>query len=1673
MPGQTDADIPETGAIFTFGKSSFADNVPSQFWLKNDHPVEICCGHQHTAIITENGRLLMFGGNTGGQLGLKIKPAANKPASVKALKSEKVKLVACGKDHTLVCTFQDCVYGAGRNQKGQLSLGHKNTKSFQLLRSFCELAPVKMLAAGSSTSAALTEDGRLFMWGDNSVGQIGLGDEVFAAAPRELKVGQAVMWVSCGHRHSAFVTVHGGLYTFGESANGRLGLQVEQLANHRIPQEVKGIMGSVTQVCCGGEHTVALTEEEVYTFGRGQYGQLGHGTFQFELHLPKPLEHFHNSCPKHIACGENHTAVITSQPAFSYHLCSPACIFDVAETLEFILLSDEANLSLSSTEAGLLYTFGDGRYGKLGLQEENFINQFSPTLCTRFLKYRVQLVSCGDHHTLVLAVPRPGAQSQDIVPEKDTTIADFFWESEDPESMLKYSLMDPATVVPLSALAARARHREKKNFVELFGELPQNHPRLNPGFLSTSWQTSTTIQNLKLFPRDAHTPPSAPKAATASLLLSPRSQSVSSRSAGVSSRLSSPRSQSSYTCQSRPSTAASSWSKSKKLPSPVSSSTSIANTKSSSPAHTKKALKSAACRAGKGENVLNDKPSDALPPNKSCSPNRPLIHVSDNNLNQERQQTEGEALMGQLIFQDVEDKVNHVDFFPYKENKTGGVQIAKEPEVHADQNSVQSSPKRLLRGSISRKEEVSSLKSRKKKAQVTSQNDQKINNSKTKPPDVKEDKMKVYNFKSTKHDKRSATTQQPVQKATTKVKKHYEKNQVTVPFFKKEVKVTPKRKKISSASDTTSPKLIVADNREISSLTSTENVSKDDAVIQNKSTDLRPAEVTPKKNKVESLVTCIQSTALAVKSQRPEITKLSQAETLSVKSTPVKAIKPKPDKHQSKHAKKPSAGSKNIKKGDKDGFIFAKNTTGGVKGRTSEKQNLLQKKKKNKDENTKVKQRYKTKRGTDNGVNMDSELKSKAEPRIKKTEASSLLASQREETSEISSGVVSSQSPKRTNGLSVSRAKSLQSSDRAAAETPAPEKEKREVEDLHERKQMWGEIVSDASSLFPAAGIAGAAISLLDEAMTYVEAFQADRDRGASTEPKTPLNAKQFTKQSAIMHPSFSSTTLHSDSEERDDSTQKDAQMSILSDLGDVAHEEEFNDPLEQEPPEKIRNKETSENEHGGEEESSEKDDDSKMIITNTGNEEHKEDNEELGSEVENNDEKGESCVGMGAAEETEPEEEDEEQNSDSEEGESEGSFQGEGEESNNSDTTDSESEEEESSMETGEEVTHSEVSEAAGEDESRSEEQSDEEGKREEDGEVSGDEEEKSSDGSEQEDSESEKEEEEDRDGSSTVVSDKSEEEEEPEEEEGEELRQSEEEQETGKDESGGEDDGDEDIQEEEEGELSTNDEEAEQEATEDEEEGEGEGESTEEENEEGKLGGRAKEEDEAIEEESNSEKEEKNTREDEENEESSSASEEEDSEDDHEEGEASEEKGKECEEQGEEDDEEEEDGKQEQDEHEEEEEGEEDDENNGEEQTEDDEEEEEEEEQEAEGEEEEENNGDEEQTEDEEEGEEKDGDEEQTEEDEEEEEEEDEGKEVEEKEVQKTKEKKKKKRENLTRPKREEPQSLTPAASSSVKQKEAPRPASRSKQRAAEKRPEDSQQFWNNVLPQYLDLQ
>ncbi|XP_021118234.1 X-linked retinitis pigmentosa GTPase regulator isoform X1 [Heterocephalus glaber] len=367
--GEPEALVPDSGAVFTFGKTKFAENMPSKFWFKNDIPMYLSCGDEHSAVVTGNNKLYMFGSNNWGQLGLGSKSTVNKPTCVKALKPEKVQLAACGRNHTLVLTVEGSVYAAGGNNEGQLGLGDTEERNtFHRISFFTSQHNIKQLSAGSNTSAALSEDGRLFVWGDNSEGQIGLNNIINVCVPHQVNIGKPISWVACGYYHSAFVTMDGELYTFGESESGKLGLPKELLINHRTPQLVAGIPEKVIQVACGGGHTVVLTEKAVYAFGLGQFGQLGLGTFLFETSEPKVIEQIKDQKITYISCGENHTALITDK--------------------------------------GLVYTFGDGRHGKLGLGVENFTNQFFPIVCSEFLRFTVQLVACGGCQTLVFASPR-------------------------------------------------------------------------------------------------------------------------------------------------------------------------------------------------------------------------------------------------------------------------------------------------------------------------------------------------------------------------------------------------------------------------------------------------------------------------------------------------------------------------------------------------------------------------------------------------------------------------------------------------------------------------------------------------------------------------------------------------------------------------------------------------------------------------------------------------------------------------------------------------------------------------------------------------------------------------------------------------------------------------------------------------------------------------------------------------------------------------------------------------------------------------------------------------------------------------------------------------------------------------------------------------------------------
>ncbi|KAM3608236.1 uncharacterized protein V6R79_021559 [Siganus canaliculatus] len=1139
MTGQNDVDIPETGAIFTFGKSSFADNVPSKFWLRSDLPVHISCGGEHTAVITENGRLLIFGENASGQLGLGFKPAACKPASVKALKSEKMKLVACGRDHTIACSWQGCVYAAGSNQMGQLGLGHcHDTGSFLLLQPFCDSAPIRMLSAGCNTSAALTEDGRLFMWGDNSVGQIGLGGEGFVAEPREVNVGEAVVWVSCGSHHSAFVTADGDLYTFGEHANGRLGLQVEQLANHRVPQRVQGILGRVTKVSCGGAHTVALTEESVYTFGRGQYGQLGHGTFLFEVDLPKRLEHFADSSVQHVACGENHTAVITN--------------------------------------TGHLYTFGDGRHGKLGFGEENYINQFNPTLCTRFLKYNVELVSCGGNHMLVLAAPRP--DNQTVPPEKDVTFTEKLQESNYSDIVLLDTWIDPNLLIPLSALSARARHREKA--FKLFREMFHNLPRLNSGFLNTTWQTSRNIPATKTLSKDTSSPSSSPKPqseVTASPPFSPRSLPRSPQSPLIPSKPPSSHSQSSNKFHPN----------SEELPSPLLSPKSITHFQLKSPTSPKKLLKKGARRMATAKKALREKTPSPLAPEEHCSPSRASSTASSKQEPPASPLTEGETTQGQIVIEDMEELISEKgddsDFLPKTERRKKGRAARKaleEPEVFVQlpPSTGKAFPSSLSRTEVSPSTSIKNVK-KPKAASKGKENITKWDKSPDRQPEKRPSRSKSKlseSIHNAPHSVRKTPTK--AQQRLTELKENDNRNLresntkkegMKASAFEKVSIKTPKKEKSKLAIlRKKSPVLEVAKENRITSMpvprgssTSAENAVKEDR----ESTDVKPLEEetqretqrvkgTPTRDlhKDKSALGKSKSKALhgksdPVKKDSTPATTPSQAggkKPYSAKSTPVK-VKGKTDKvktplvqNHSKSAENTPVKVKSKGKVAENDLNFAKSGAQKVKGKTANK-------KTGDVHSSESKVMPKTKLG---GAEAKDVSNSKDDVRSGQRGASSLLLSQQDAPAEVASEAISSQSPKRSEVLSVSNAQPV--------DPFVSESSTEDDQGSAEEKPRWGEILSSAAALLPAVGMAGATVGILSEAVSSLGRGQSAGETVLSTPTKTS-QVRQFTKQSAVTQPSFSSTLSHLSSIEASNAPEEGGDVPVNINKSEAGNAEE------------------------------------------------------------------------------------------------------------------------------------------------------------------------------------------------------------------------------------------------------------------------------------------------------------------------------------------------------------------------------------------------------------------------------------------------------------------------------------------------------------------------------------
>ncbi|KAL4566531.1 hypothetical protein LXL04_030647 [Taraxacum kok-saghyz] len=257
----------------------------------------------------------------------------------------------------------------------------------------------------------------VFIWGEGTCdrllgGGIGTGigmsnsnsAKIDSLSPKALKRSIAfdARKVSCGSKHAVLITKQGEVYSWGEGSGGRLGHGTE--SDIPIPKLIDDLSRSnIEMVACGENHTLALTQSgDVYTWG--EIISPGTGTGIGISHwipgkIGGPLEGIN---VKFISCGPWHSAIITSE--------------------------------------GVLFTFGDGTFGALGHGDTATI--YHPKPVQSLIDKKTVKVSCGFWHTAAI-VQIDGSSSTKLFTWGNGDSGQLGHDDRDPRFL-------PTSVLPLS-----------------------------------------------------------------------------------------------------------------------------------------------------------------------------------------------------------------------------------------------------------------------------------------------------------------------------------------------------------------------------------------------------------------------------------------------------------------------------------------------------------------------------------------------------------------------------------------------------------------------------------------------------------------------------------------------------------------------------------------------------------------------------------------------------------------------------------------------------------------------------------------------------------------------------------------------------------------------------------------------------------------------------------------------------------------------------------------------------------------------------------------------------------------------------------------------------------------------------------------------------------------------
>jgi len=261
--------------------------------------------------LLDNASVKCWGSNQHGRLGLgnnnSIGDQSGEMAALTGIDlgtGRTATAIAAGGNHTCALLDNASVKCWGRNQNGQLGIGnteHMGNTSNEMGDNLPSIdlgtgRTATAIAAGSYLTCALLDNGAVKCWGDNNIGQLGIGNttdmgdnsgEMGDDLPSiDLGTGRTATAIASIRNHHCAILDNASVKCWGENAQGQLGIDNTNLMGDEtgdmgdnLPSIDLGTGRTATAIAAGYFHScAALDNGAVKCWGDNFYGQLGIGT---------------------------------------------------------------------------------------------------------------------------------------------------------------------------------------------------------------------------------------------------------------------------------------------------------------------------------------------------------------------------------------------------------------------------------------------------------------------------------------------------------------------------------------------------------------------------------------------------------------------------------------------------------------------------------------------------------------------------------------------------------------------------------------------------------------------------------------------------------------------------------------------------------------------------------------------------------------------------------------------------------------------------------------------------------------------------------------------------------------------------------------------------------------------------------------------------------------------------------------------------------------------------------------------------------------------------------------------------------------------------------------------------------------------------------------------------